>query len=90
MKSRFKTGKVISLFDYIRHRDPDKNVYVRGRLTSRRSDTLVPEYHQIMDMITFIDQMVRTATECRADKLYFEYRGETGDCRIFKEYYAIN
>jgi len=84
MKKRIKAGKVIRILDFLRKRDLERNVYVIGRNTYRRTDTLVPEYHLIMDMIEFIDQMVREAIACQADKLYFESWGETGNCKILK------
>ena len=84
MKKRTNAGKVINLSDFIRNRDLNRNVYVVGRAARHWTDTLVPEYHQIMDMIEFIDQMVGEAIACQADKLHFECNGETGICRIEK------
>jgi hypothetical protein len=84
VKKRIKTGKVIKLLDFIRKRDLERNVYVLGRLVRCWTDTLVPAYRQIMDMIEFIDQMVREAIACQADKLSFKCYGETGICRIEK------
>ena len=84
MKKRIKAGKVIRISDFLRNRDLNRNVYVIGRNTYRRTDTLVPEYHQIMDMIEFIDQMISEAIAYQADKLYFKCYSDTGNCRIEK------
>ncbi len=84
VKKQIKTGKVISLSDYIRNRHSDRNIYILGRNTYRRTDTLVPAYCQIMDMMEFIDKMVREAIASQADKLFFKCNGETGICRIKK------
>jgi len=37
-----------------------------------------------MDLIIFIDKMVRVAITIEADKLFFECCGETGKCRLLK------
>jgi hypothetical protein len=85
MEKQIKTGKVINLADYIRKRELGKNTYVVGRIERYLSDTLVPAYHQIMDVITFIDQMVRLVIKYKANKLYFESNGDIGSCLIFKK-----
>jgi type II secretory ATPase GspE/PulE/Tfp pilus assembly ATPase PilB-like protein len=84
VKKGIKAGKVINLSDFTRKRDLERNVYVVGANTRSLTDTLVPAYRQIMDMIQFIDNMVRTAIIFYVDTLYFECCGETGNCKILK------
>ena len=60
---------------------PYEHVYVVGRI---KNDESLTEYGQTLDVKKFVDKILRNTIVDKADKLYFECFGDSGNCRCEK------
>ena len=62
---------------------PYEHVYVIGCVEDYEN-SIMEEYDQTLDVMKFVDNILRNAIVDKADKLYFECFGDSGNCRCEK------